>query len=205
VKRILLLIILFFPFAVVAQQKPQPKKKPPVKYWEEFTEKEKQSVIADSISSKEITDLYNGKFSFSDPGSNVALFNSLVSPSGSIVALRIYLFTKLIIAGDTSIGKLLQEYSVRMAYNQPDMLLRFFTFEHAKKNDVYKKYIPWFASDLDEAVEFQNFKDFLDLYFIRGNAAIKQMLLFIYKESEKAGAGSNHPVPIPLPPRGKDD
>lgn len=188
-----------------AQQKSQPKKKPSVKYWEELSEKERASILADSALSKNISDLYNGKFYFTDSKENIALLNELVSLRGALLPLRIYLFSKLIAANDTALRGLLNEYSVKMAYNQPDMLMRYFSKEHQKKNDVYKKFIPFFAADLDEKVEFGNFKDFMDLYFFSANADIKQMLMLICKACEKAGAGSKNPVPIPLPPKGNDD
>lgn len=204
-KNVILILFIFLSGAGFAQQKKQPAKKPPLKYWEELTEKEKSSTLADSSLPKNIADLYNGKFYFTDKKENAALLNSLVSPSGSIVALRLYLLHKLVESSDTSIAALLKEYAVKMAYAQPDMLLRFFAKEHAKKNNVYKKYISLFADDLDERVEYQNFKDFMDLYFNSANAETRQMLALIYKECEKAGAGNKNPVPVPLPPKERND
>ena len=203
-EKLCLILFLLSPVFLLAQKNP-PKKKPPVKYWEEFTQAEKNAVIKDSIVSKYVSDLYNDKFSFADPKTSAELFNVLISPGGAIVALRLYLMNELVASNDTSITKMLNEYTVKMAYNQPDMLFRYFTFEHLKKKDVYKNYIPFFAADLDERVEYANFKQFLDLYFFNANAMIKQMLSLVYKGSEKAGAGSNDPVPVPLPPKGKDD
>lgn len=187
------------------QNKPVVKKKAPFKYWQEMTEKEKTSTLNDSMPRKDLLDLYNGKFAFYDNKANDALFKSLTSEGGGLVALRVFLFGKLVEMNDTSLTKLLIEYSVKMAYNQPDILYRSFAKEHARKNDIYKKYIPFFAADLDERVEYANFKDFMNLYFMNGSAEIKNMLTLTWKECEKAGAGSKNPIPVPLPPKGKDD
>jgi hypothetical protein len=209
-KNVIYVLLILLSGAAYAQQKPPVKKAPPkkrlvVKYWQELSEKERTSVLADSSVPKNLLDLYNSKFTFFDNKANLELMKTLTGESGYLVALRIYLFDKLVSSGDTSILKLLQEYASKMMYNQPDILLRYFTVEHYKKNDVYMKYIPLFAADLDEKVEYANFRDFLDLYFMNTNAANRQMLTLLFKACEKAGAGSKNPVPVPLPPKGKDD
>src|ERR1051326_5729339 len=153
-KKIVVGILVVISFAGLAQQKPvqkktSPKKNAPLKYWEEFSEKEKASVLNDSSVSKNMMDLYNGKYYFGGGNGDEVLYKELTSTSGSLVALRVFLFSKLISAGDTSQKKYLQEYAVKMMYNQPDVLMRYFAKERAKKNELYKRYIPYFAGDLD--------------------------------------------------------
>ena len=207
IKKILTIILIASSLFASAQ-----KRKAPLKYWEELTEKEKTSMLNDSAPAANLTALYNNKYYFGDAKADEILFKNLTSTNNVIVPLRVYLLNKLISASDTSIKILLQEYSVKMAFNQPDVLFRSFCKEHLKKKNgstsspqVYKTYIPYFAADLDEKIEYQNWKDFLDLYFMGANAETKQMLALIYKDCEKAGAGSKNPIPVPLPPKGKDD
>jgi hypothetical protein len=210
-KNVLCVLLILLSGAIAAQQKTPtkkkdvPKKKAPSKYWQELSEKERASVLADSAVPKNMMDLYNSKFGFYDAKENLSLMKTLTSEGGALVALRIYLFDKLISSGDTAIAKLLEEYASKMMYNQPDILLRYFALERIKKNNVYKKYVPYFAADLDEKVEYANFKSFLDLYFMNTSAANRQQLNLLFKECEKAGAGSKNPVPVPLPPKGKDE
>lgn len=201
IKKILTLVFIATSLFAAAQ-----KRKAPIKYWEELTEKEKTSMVNDSAPAANVSALYNGKYYFSGSKEDEALLKNLTSMNNVLVPLRVYLMTRILAAPDTSVKKLLEEYSVKMAFNQPDVLLRSFCKERIKKKDVYKNYVPFFAGDLNEKIEYQNWKDFMDLYFMGANAETKQMLALIYKECEKAGAGSKNAIPpAPLPPKGKDD
>src|SRR5205085_943194 len=59
-KKILTLILITSGIFASAQGK----RKAPIKYWEELTEKEKTSMVNDSAPAKNISDLYNGKYYF---------------------------------------------------------------------------------------------------------------------------------------------
>jgi hypothetical protein len=169
----------------------QSKKKSALKYWDDMTEKDRQTAIADTALSPIVKIFHTGQFSFvsANQAEVIKLFKALSSESEHGLAVRLYNFNKLIMAADTLLTGLLNEHGTKIIYNQTDLTIKYLNRERNKKNMLYKKYIPYLAADLNERIEFQNFKFFLDSYYNLADQNTKQFLQILYKELEAAGAG----------------
>lgn len=163
------------------------------KYWEDMSEKEKKAILSDTLTSKNIIELYNGVYKFGDEESSHQLFKQLTSNSEHNAALRFYIYNKLITSGDTSLTKYFRSYTVKMFYNQTDVVVNYLTSTRVNKNNVYLKYVPPLATDLDERIEFQNFTYYLTYYFDQSSADTKSTLRLLFKELSAAGAGKKDP------------
>ena len=185
-------LFLFFLLASVSllAQKKQEKKKP-LKYWEDMTQAEKDVMLKDSTLNKDVVALYNKTYFFGkEEKQDVALMKVLTWDKENNLPLRFYLFNNLISSGDTSLNRLLVEYSTKMIFNQTEFTIKYFHKQKLKKNDFYKKYVPFLAADLDEKNEYGTFKDFINFFILpEKDKTIKQTVDLLFKELEAMGAG----------------
>ena len=174
----------------VFSQKKQEKKKP-LKYWEDMTQAEKNEMLKDSTLNADAIALYDKKYVFgNNEKQDVALMKVLTWDKENNLPLRFYLFNNLISSGDTSLNTLLVEYSAKMLFNQTEFAIKYFHKQRLKKNNFYKKYVPFLAADLDEKNEYGTFKDFITFFIIpEKDKTIQQTVDLLFKEMEAMGAG----------------
>ena len=185
----LFLFFVLISAASFAQKKQQ--KKIILKYWEDMSKAEKDEMLKDSTLNKDVVALYNKIYKWGiDDKADVSLMKALTWDKENNLPLRFFLFNALIVSGDTSLNKLLIEYSAKMIFNQTEFALKYFHKQRLKKNDFYKKYVPFLAADLDEKNEYGTFKDYINFFIIpEKDKTIQQTVNLLFKEMEATGAG----------------
>jgi len=162
-----------------------------LEYWEDMSKAEKDEMLKDSALNLNALALFNKTYVWGiDNKADVSLMKALTWDKENNLPLRFFLFNNLISSGDTSLNKLLTEFSAKMLFNQTEFALKYFHKQRLKKNNFYKKYVPFLAADLDEKNEYGTFKDYIIFFIIpEKDKTILQTVDLLLKEMEMLGAG----------------
>ena len=106
------------------------------KYWEDFTEKEKQEVLSSDIS-KIVKDFYNKTLEITDNDKLLVLLDSLdeLNHTCEKNALHLYLFTSLCQRSDAAVSEVLGNYCQNIILSNPDYVINYLNSNTALKRN----------------------------------------------------------------------
>ncbi len=84
------------------------------KYWEDFSDSEKNMVLKSGKVPEKVIKLYNGQFILSDDDATFELLDELTSEQSDagFKALYFHLFNRIILSADGALGEVMADYAI---------------------------------------------------------------------------------------------
>lgn len=119
------------------------------KYWEDFSDSEKNMVLKSGKVPEEVIKLYNGQFILSDDDATFELLDELTSEQSDagLKALYFHLFNRINLSADGALSEGILEYVLNVFLSDIPYALEYFT----KNNELMEE----FAEDLGVVFYYQ--------------------------------------------------
>lgn len=119
------------------------------KYWEDFSDSEKNMVLKSENVPEEVIKLYNGQFILTDDDATFELLDELTSEQSDagLKALYFHLFNRIILSADGALAEGVTRYVLKMFLSDTPYVLDYFTI-----ND---KYIEIYGESLGIEIYYQ--------------------------------------------------
>lgn len=99
------------------------------KYWEDFSDSEKDRVLKTENVPEEVIKLYNAQFILSDDEATFGLIGKLISEQTNVglKALYFHLFNKIILSADGALAEVMADYAIIVFMSDIRYVLDYFT------------------------------------------------------------------------------
>lgn len=108
------------------------------KYWEDYSDSEKNMVLKSGNVPKEVIQLYNGQFILSDDEATFELLDVLTSKQSDagLKALYFHMFNRIFLSSDGALGEGILEYVLKVFLSDIPYAMEYFTMN----NELMEEY-----------------------------------------------------------------